>query len=63
MILRDGLYLGFDFLAFSIWVWILSRIFFAIAVPSILVAVMAKGVLENCLVSVQVKIVGLFKNF
>jgi hypothetical protein len=29
--------------------WILSRIFLAMAVPSILVAVMAAGVLENVL--------------
>jgi hypothetical protein len=49
MILRDGLYLGLIFWVLSISACSLSRIFFAMAVPSILVAVMVIGVLEKSL--------------
>ncbi len=49
MILREGLYLGLTVWAASISAWSLSRIFFAMAVPSILVAVIADVVLEKVL--------------
>jgi hypothetical protein len=47
MILREGLYLGLAFCVASISACSLSRILFAMAVPSIFVAVIANGVLEN----------------
>ena len=48
MIFKEGLYLGLLFCVASISACSFSRIFFAIAVPSILVAVMVNGVLEKC---------------
>lgn len=49
MIFREGLYRGLTFWVATISAWSLSRIFFAMAVPSILVAVIAEGVLEETL--------------
>ena len=60
IILSDGLNLGFDFWVSSISARIESRISFAVAVPSILVAVIAAEVLENdffCVDGVEVVIV------
>ena len=53
MILSEGLYLGLTFWVLSISAWSLSRIFLAMAVPSILVAVIAGIVLENGLDCVE----------
>jgi len=58
MILRLGLYLGFDFWVCSISACNLSRMVFAIALPSILVAVIAGEVEENAFVKLFESVAG-----
>jgi len=49
MILKEGLYLGLTFWELSISACSLSRMLFAMAVPSIFMAVIVNGVLEKAL--------------